>query len=162
VALYGRVPKEERSEVAMKRILHALFLTYFTVVVAGQQPQQSASDPQVGTPSSDKGSASAKTKGNLEVLSDTQGVDFGPYLTDVLAAVRKNWHTLIPAEARKPEMKSGKLTIEFVILPDGKVAGLKLVSPSGDAALDRAAWGGIAASNPFAPCQPNSEGRIWL
>jgi len=88
--------------------------------------------------------------GNLEVLSDTQGVDFGPYLSKVVEAGRKNWYVLITTEARVPELKSGKVVIEFVILPDGKVAGLKLVGPSGDPALDRAAWGGITASIPFA------------
>jgi TonB family protein len=94
---------------------------------------------------------SARTLGNLEVLSDTQGVDFGPYLSRVLDAVRRNWYTLIPEEARAPLMKRGKLAIEFVILPDGKVAGMKLIAPSGDVSLDRAAWGGITASNPFSP-----------
>src|SRR5271169_1308067 len=93
----------------------------------------------------------ARTLGNLEVLSDTQGVDFGPYLNRVLDAVRRNWYTLIPEEARAPLMKRGRLAIEFVILPDGKIAGMRLVAPSGDVALDRAAWGGITASNPFAP-----------
>jgi len=94
---------------------------------------------------------SARTLGNLEVLSDTQGVDFGPYLSRVLDAVRRNWYILIPEEARAPLMKRGRLAIEFVILPDGKIAGMKLVAPSGDVALDRAAWGGITASTPFAP-----------
>ncbi len=94
---------------------------------------------------------SARTLGNLEVLSDTQGVDFGPYLSRVLDAVRRNWYILIPEEARAPLMKRGRLAIEFVILPDGKIAGMKLVAPSGDVALDRAAWGGITGSNPFAP-----------
>ena len=94
---------------------------------------------------------SARTLGNLEVLSDTQGVDFGPYLSRVLEAVRRNWYILIPEEARAPLMKRGKLAIEFVILPDGKIAGMKLVAPSGDVALDRAAWGGITGSTPFAP-----------
>ncbi len=94
---------------------------------------------------------SARTLGNLEVLTDTQGVDFGPYLSRVLDAVRRNWYILIPEEARAPLMKRGKLAIEFAILPDGKIAGMKLVAPSGDVALDRAAWGGITASNPFAP-----------
>jgi TonB family protein len=94
---------------------------------------------------------SAETLGPLEVLSDTQGVDFGPYLSRVLDAVRRNWYILIPEEARAPLMKRGKLAIEFAILPDGKIAGMKLVGPSGDVALDRAAWGGITASNPFAP-----------
>jgi TonB family protein len=94
---------------------------------------------------------SARTLGNLEVLSDTQGVDFGPYLSRVLDAVRRNWYILIPEEARAPLMKRGKLAIEFAIMPDGKTVGMRLVSPSGDVALDRAAWGGITASNPFAP-----------
>lgn len=94
---------------------------------------------------------SARTLGNLEVLSDTQGVDFGPYLSRVLDAVRRNWYILIPEEARAPLMKRGKLAIEFVILPDGKIAGMKLVAPSGDVALDRAAWGGITGSTPFQP-----------
>ncbi len=36
----------------------------------------------------------------LDVLSDTMGVDFGPYLQGVLATIRKNWQNLIPSEAR--------------------------------------------------------------
>jgi TonB family protein len=93
----------------------------------------------------------ARVQGNVEVLTDTQGVDFGPYLSQVLGAVRKNWYNFVPAEARAPEMKSGKVAIEFAILREGRVAGMKLVGPSGDIALDRAAWGGIVASIPFAP-----------
>jgi TonB family protein len=94
---------------------------------------------------------SALKMGNLEILSDTQGVDFGPYLSRVIDAVRRNWYTLIPEAARAPLLKRGRVGIEFAILPDGKVAGMKLVSGSGDVSLDRAAWGGISASNPFAP-----------
>ena len=93
----------------------------------------------------------ARVQGNLEVLTDTQGVDFGPYLSRVLQAVRMNWYNLIPEEARPPLLKKGKVSIEFVILKDGKVAGMKIVGPSGDVSLDRAAWGGITASIPFAP-----------
>lgn len=94
---------------------------------------------------------SARTAGNLEVLSDTQGVDFGPYLDRVIQAVRMNWYNLIPEAARPPLLKRGKVSIEFAILPDGKVAGMRIMGPSGDVSLDRAAWGGITASNPFAP-----------
>ena len=47
--------------------------------------------------------------------------------------------------------KKGKVSIEFVIKKDGTIAGMNLRSPSGDVALDRAAWGGITASVPFAP-----------
>ncbi len=89
--------------------------------------------------------------GNIDILSDTMGVDFGPYLSRVLQAVRMNWYNLIPEVARPPLMKKGKLTIQFVITRDGKVEGMRIESPSGDIALDRAAWGGITASNPFPP-----------
>ncbi len=93
----------------------------------------------------------ARVQGNLEVLTDTQGVDFGPYLERVLDAVRRNWYNLIPEEARPPLLKKGKVSIEFVILKDGTIKGMNLRGPSGDVALDRAAWGGITASAPFAP-----------
>ena len=101
---------------------------------------------------------SAHVNGNLEVLSDTQGVDFGPYLSRVLQAVRMNWYNLIPEAARPPLLERGKVSIEFAILPNGSVAGLRYVSPSGDIALDRAAWGGITASNPFAPLPSEFHG----
>jgi TonB family protein len=99
--------------------------------------------------------------GPLEVLTDTMGVDFGPYLQRVLHDVRLNWYNLIPESARAPLMKKGKLTIEFAILKDGTVAGMKLVATSGDVALDRGAWGGITASNPFPPL-PGEFGGQYL
>ncbi len=99
--------------------------------------------------------------GPLEVLTDTMGVDFGPYLQRVLHDVRMNWYNLIPESAQAPIMKKGKVTIEFAILKDGTVAGMKLISTSGDVALDRGAWGGITASNPFPPL-PNEFGGQYL
>jgi len=104
------------------------------------------------------GGTAARMQGNLEVLTDTQGVDFGPYLSRVLQAVRANWYNLIPEEARPPLLKRGKVSIEFAILKDGKVAGMKIVGPSGDTPLDRAAWGGITASDPFAPLPKEFHG----
>jgi len=99
--------------------------------------------------------------GPIDVLSDTMGVDFGPYLQRVLHDVRVNWYNLVPESARPPIMKKGKVTIEFAILKDGKVAGMKMVSTSGDVALDRGAWGGITASNPFPPL-PSEFGGQYL
>ena len=90
-------------------------------------------------------------KSNLDILTDTQGVDFGPYLARVVESVRMNWYNLIPEAARSPLFKKGVVAIEFAIMKDGRVAGMKLDSPSGDVSLDRAAWGGISASNPFPP-----------
>ena len=100
-------------------------------------------------------------QGNLEILSDTMGVDFGPYLERVLHAVRTNWYLLVPEEARAPLMKKGKVAIDFAIMKDGSVAGMTLRAGSGDVSLDRAAWGGITASNPFPPL-PSDFGGQYL
>ena len=89
--------------------------------------------------------------GPFDILSDTQGVDFGPYLSRVLQSIKFNWYTLIPEEARAPLLKHGKVAIRFLIQPTGKVAGMFIEMPSGDVPLDRAAYGGITASDPFSP-----------
>jgi TonB family protein len=97
--------------------------------------------------------------GPMEITTDTQGVDFGPYLQRVLHDVKKNWYAIIPESAMPPLLKKGELSIEFAILKDGKVAGLRYVTGSGDVALDRAAYGGITTSNPFPPLPPEFGGQ---
>jgi TonB family protein len=97
--------------------------------------------------------------GPMDVLSDTMGVDFGPYLARVLQDVKMNWYNLIPESARAPIMKKGKVSIEFAILKNGQIAGMKLNETSGDVALDRGAWGGITASNPFPPLPAEFGGQ---
>src|SRR5229473_4107763 len=114
---------------------------------AGQQG--SGGDFGLGT------GAHGRQLGALEILSDTQGVDFGPYLQRILQEVKANWDRLIPESA---EMTKGKLSIEFAITKDGQVAGMKLVATSGDPPLDRAAWCGITASNPFPPLPTDFKG----
>ena len=86
---------------------------------------------------------------NIDILSDTMGVDFGPYLSRVLHDIKRNWYNLIPEEARAPLMKQGKVVIRFAITKNGTIAGMQILGPSGDVALDRAAYGGISNSNPF-------------
>ncbi len=93
----------------------------------------------------------ANVQGGLEVLSDTQGVDFGPYLERVVYTVKRNWYNVIPEAAMSPIFKRGTVTIDFAIQKDGRVAGMRLMGASGDVSLDRAAWSGITASDPFPP-----------
>jgi TonB family protein len=99
--------------------------------------------------------AHGRQLGALDILSDTQGVDFGPYLQRIVQVVRQNWYILIPESA---EMKKGKLAIEFAITKDGQVADMRLVTSSGDVALDRPAWGSITNSNPFPPLPTEFRG----
>lgn len=92
----------------------------------------------------------------VTVLSDTMGVDFGPYVKQaVLPSVQQNWCKIIPESAKS---KKAIVAIEFAIMKDGEVAGMKLVRRSGDVALDRAAWGGITDSIPFSPLPEEFKG----
>jgi outer membrane biosynthesis protein TonB len=86
-----------------------------------------------------------------EILTDTMGVDFGPYITRILQVIKQNWILGLPPSAYPPIWKAGKDSIDFTILKDGKVSGMVWHSGSGDVALDRAAWGSIIASNPLPP-----------
>jgi TonB family protein len=104
--------------------------------------------------------------GNLEpnfstegpiILSDTLGVDFGPYLSRIVYIVRRNWYSVIPEAARLGE--KGRVGIVFEILKDGSVPQLRLVSSSGSDPLDRAALAGIHASIPFPPLPEEFTGN---
>lgn len=92
--------------------------------------------------------AHGRRMGNINVLSETQGVDFGPYIRIIEHDVRKEWFKGIPKSA---ESRTGKLAIEFAINKDGRIAQMKLVATTGDIALDGPAWDGIRASSPFPP-----------
>jgi TonB family protein len=93
--------------------------------------------------------ARGRQLGAVDILSDTQGVDFAPYLQRILQDVRQNWELFIPESARMG--KKGKLAIEFAITKNGSVAEMRLAATSDDVALDRAAWSAITQSNPFPP-----------
>ncbi|HKC00861.1 MAG TPA: TonB C-terminal domain-containing protein [Terriglobales bacterium] len=115
---------------------------------------------QAGDYGLSQGRSGAKALDQAEILTDTMGVDFGPYLTRITQIVRQNWYNLMPPSVYPPILKQGKLSIEFVILKDGKTTGMVVHTPSGDVALDRAAWGSITASTPFPPLPKEFPGQI--
>ena len=114
-------------------------------------PDRPAPNPCAITP---KGLAPA------EILTDTMGADFGPYLTRVVKVVKANWYNILPPSVYPPQLKQGKLALEFVIMKDGTVQGLVRDTSSGDVALDRAAWGSITASTPFPPLPKEFPGQL--
>jgi TonB family protein len=87
--------------------------------------------------------------GAVEVLADTQGVDFAPYLAQAVKRVRENWFKLIPEKVDAPVRMKCRVAVEFAVNRDGHITGMKLAEPSGNVLLDRAAWAGIAASTPY-------------
>jgi len=91
------------------------------------------------------------TNGPVDILTDTRGVDFGPYLKSLVQTVRERWYGAIPRSARPPLNKKGMVLIGFHIMKDGKVTDLHYVESSGDVALDQAGHDSIASSAPFPP-----------
>ncbi len=106
-----------------------------------QAPQEKKSD--------EKKPDIAAQGGGIEILSDTMGVDFGPYMKQLKYAVQIHWNKLIPEVALPPLSKSGTVIIELAVMKDGHVRGMKLVKSSGVWQLDRAAWGGITEAIPL-------------
>ena len=87
--------------------------------------------------------------GGVQVLSDTQGVDFSNWLQRWHWETERTWDPLIPDEVNPPIYKSGTVAIRFKVLPNGRLmdGSLVLEGRSGDVALDRAAWGALTGSN---------------
>ncbi|MCU1238394.1 MAG: TonB family protein [Candidatus Solibacter sp.] len=93
----------------------------------------------------------------LELKSDPMGVDFRPYLTQILATIRRNWYAVMPESVKLG--RRGKVGLLFKILRTGKVDKVVFASNSGSDALDRAAVAAISASNPLPPLPPEFKGE---
>lgn len=137
----------------VRRPVFPIVVLIAVITISRAQAPQAGADPRAIR------NGQAHTAGTVEVLTDTQGVDFGPYLTKVVQQIRKNWYNFIPEQARPPQLAAGVTSIEFVILPTGQVSGMKIAHQSGMYALDRAAWGGITASLPFDPLPKKFKGN---
>src|SRR5579885_3567651 len=93
---------------------------------------------------------------NLQLLSDAKGVDFKPYMMQVLLAVRRNWLAIIPESARMG--RRGRVLIQFAIDRKGGVPKLVIAEGTGTDSLDRAAVAAISASYPFPPLPAEYKG----
>jgi hypothetical protein len=111
---------------------------------ATYQSQQSVPAPR----QTDSGKAKVTPDG-VEILSDTQGVDFSSYLHQWHQITSVTWNKLIPAEVNPPGHKKGVVVIRFKILPNGKLMehSMILEGRSGDAGLDHAAWSALTDSD---------------
>jgi TonB family protein len=85
------------------------------------------------------------------ILTPTQGVDFGPYMDQLLKRVRHTWFDSMPEEAMAGD--KGKVSVVFAILPDGTLSaeGPALQVSSHHKPLDQAALLAIRNSAPFNP-----------
>jgi len=77
-------------------------------------------------------------------------------MNQVVNRVRSNWYSLIPEIARLG--KKGRVVIVFTITANGTIENPRIVANSGADPLDRAAFGSITASNPFAKLPAGFDG----
>ncbi len=96
--------------------------------------------------------------GGIDILSDTQGVDFDPYLRRIIADIKRNWLPLIPAEAQPPISKQGETYIRFTILPDGNIGAMFPDGSTHDVAIDRSCWNAITSEGQFPPLPSQFHG----
>jgi TonB family protein len=85
----------------------------------------------------------------IEMLSDTEGVDFNSYLRDAYLSVKKNWLANMPPSVQKG--KQGTNTVELRVRQNGSVPEdfLKMVRRSEKSDFDRASLQGVRNSTPF-------------
>ena len=119
--------------------------------------QSTGTNASTSSPSAKNDTKPTLTSG-VEILTDTQGVDFGPYVRKALAIIKKSWIPLIPEEARPPANMKGETLIRFSILPDGKISAMKLDGSSQHTNIDRAAWGAITGVGQFPPLPSEFKG----
>jgi len=114
-------------------------------------------DNLTGIPSPNQSASRARVGSNLQLRSDPQGVDFKPYLIEVLASVRRNWLAIIPEIARMG--RRGLVVLEFSIDRQGAVPKFVIMEYSGTEAFDRAAVASVNASYPFPPLPQGFQGE---
>jgi TonB family protein len=131
-------------------LLALLLLSLFPTTSSGQEAARNKYKVVEVSQSQTAGN-STEAKSGAEILSDTRGVDFGPYIKQVIQAANGAWMKVIPVSARQPQSKQGRVGIRFKIDTTGRVSGMVLEHPSGDVGLDRAAWGGITGASPYPP-----------
>jgi len=81
------------------------------------------------------------------ILSDTQGVNFGPWLTAVYFRVRNNWYSVIPQVYRSG--LKGVVVIVFDVRRNGSLEDLEIVRSSNFSPYDRAAISSLKLSEPL-------------
>jgi len=128
-----------------------------------QQAIQNAARHPGGVEASNATSRPLNT-GNVDILSDTQGVNFQPYIARIMSEIYQQWLPLIPDEARPPQLKQGYTLIRLKIFPDGTIGAMHIDDSAHDNALNLAAWDSIEGQQfPPLPKQftgPDLELRI--
>jgi TonB family protein len=116
---------------------------------SGHLMAQTAPNPSVDTSASSGVDQSAHYQIlGVETLTDTEGINFGPYINQVIQTLSD---TPRSAKTRAGFENEPTALLSFSIARDGKVTTLNLDESSNSAALDRAAWASISKLKALPP-----------
>jgi TonB family protein len=91
----------------------------------------------------------------IEILTDTRGVDFGPYIKQVIQKISEGSST---KEIGADSDHDRTCVLSFTITSDGKISTLHLDESSRDSGLNRAAWQSITQAKTFPPLPKDFTG----
>lgn len=120
-----------------------------TLVSASFHAMGTAALPNSGAPQSGGSTPKRQVRSGLEMLTDTEGIDFNQYLRTVYISVRQNWFAVMPPSVQAGQQGVNK--VEFRVMQDGKIPedSVKLTVHSGKEDFDRTSLVAIRASAPF-------------
>jgi TonB family protein len=136
------------------RILATAMLLSGTILLAQTEPDHSPSKTDDSAQASPEQNPFPRVRGIVEILSDTKGVDFRPYVREVVHTTQHNWRALTEDSSRFGVAEPTQVAVEFSIQRDGTVSGMKLVNASSNEALNQAARDAVANSSPL-PALPD-------
>jgi TonB family protein len=122
-------------------------------VYNGQAPEHAVA---IATPAPQAALAPASnTILTADILSDTRGINFGPYLKQVVATVQRSWHASLPDGAASSVSET---VVRFTISKTGTVSAMTLVESSHQLAADQASWRSITGAGTFPPLPAEFNG----
>jgi TonB family protein len=101
----------------------------------------------------------APLQSGATILTDTEGVDFSNFMRKFDHDNLHNWGPLIPEEVNPPISKKGVVVIRITVMHDGQIGKMVLESPSGDVALDKAAWYALTSEGQYPPLPKDFHGQ---
>jgi hypothetical protein len=117
---------------AMRRLLQSLAFVSLSSSIAVSVCAQ--------TPASQKAQQSVDQQVNVEILSDTRGVQLDSYLGSLVAGLKQGFVSKESAAGTKSPALHSEVDLLITIAADGQIAALKLETGTQDSQMAKAAW----------------------
>ena len=83
---------------------------------------------------------SSDLKLGVDLLSDTNGADLGPYVRILITDLKKHWLPLATEAANQTPLRQEETLLRFTIATDGQISAMQLENSAQDTVFDKAAW----------------------